>query len=184
MVGTNIERERMPAGVEVRPIADLALIEAEPSVAKAARRPARRGRDDRPPRQHPQPAGFCSHTFVWEMEVLLDGESLSETQIYAQALAAEGIPILAAAGDRWLLEEIDEGSSAAPGWCDQGRRRVGRAPARSTRRTPASTWPSAIAGALPNRWSRRRPQLPGGAARSRSRARSSPAPPSPSLATS
>ena len=36
MVGTNIERERMPAGVEVRPIADLALDEAEPSFAKAA----------------------------------------------------------------------------------------------------------------------------------------------------
>src|SRR6201999_4095243 len=31
MVGTNVERERMPAGVEVRPIADLALAEAEPS---------------------------------------------------------------------------------------------------------------------------------------------------------
>ena len=37
MVGTNIERERMPEGVEVRPIADLALNEAEPSFA---RRPA------------------------------------------------------------------------------------------------------------------------------------------------
>ena len=36
MVGTNIERERMPAGVEVRPIADLALTEAEPSMSKAA----------------------------------------------------------------------------------------------------------------------------------------------------
>src|SRR5215475_13679376 len=35
MVGTNIERERMPAGVEVRPIAHLALTEAEPSMAKA-----------------------------------------------------------------------------------------------------------------------------------------------------
>ncbi len=35
MVGTNIERERMPAGVEVRPIADLALTESEPSMAKA-----------------------------------------------------------------------------------------------------------------------------------------------------
>ena len=31
MVGTNVERERMPAGVEVRPIADLALVEEEPS---------------------------------------------------------------------------------------------------------------------------------------------------------
>ncbi len=38
-----------------------------------------------------------------------DGESLSETQVYAQALAAEGVPILVAAGDRWLLEEMSEG---------------------------------------------------------------------------
>src|SRR3982750_3510753 len=36
MVGTNIERERMPAGVEVRPIADLALVESEPSISKAS----------------------------------------------------------------------------------------------------------------------------------------------------
>src|ERR1700741_4610399 len=35
MVGTNIERERMPDGVEVRPIADLALAEADPSMTKA-----------------------------------------------------------------------------------------------------------------------------------------------------
>jgi D-aminopeptidase len=35
MVGTNILRERMPAGVEVRPIADLALVEADPSFTKA-----------------------------------------------------------------------------------------------------------------------------------------------------
>jgi len=109
MVGTNVERERMPTGVEVRPIADLALTEAEPSMAKAhggpldavvmighhARTPSRRG--------------FCSHTFIWGMEVLLDGDSLSEVQTYAQALAAEGVPILAAAGDRWLLEEMGDG---------------------------------------------------------------------------
>ena len=45
MVGTNIERERMPAGVEVRPIADLALAEGEPSLTKAAGgEAARRGR--------------------------------------------------------------------------------------------------------------------------------------------
>ena len=41
--------------------------------------------------------------------MLLDGESLSETQVYAQGLAAEGIPILVASGDRWMLEELDEG---------------------------------------------------------------------------
>ena len=109
MVGTNIERERMPAGVEVRPIADLALNEAEPSMAKAHGGPldavAMIGHHARTP----SPKGFCSHTFVWGMEVLLDGAQLSETQTYAQALAAEGIPILVAAGDRWLLEETDEG---------------------------------------------------------------------------
>jgi D-aminopeptidase len=57
----------------------------------------------------PSPKGFCSHTFVWGMEVLLDGDSLSESQTYAQALGAEGIPILVAAGDRWLLEEMRDG---------------------------------------------------------------------------
>lgn len=109
MVGTNIERERMPAGVEVRPIADLALAEAEPSMAKAHGGPldavAMIGHHARTP----SPKGFCSHTFIWGMEVLLDGQQLSETQVYAQGLAAEGIPILVAAGDRWLLEETDAG---------------------------------------------------------------------------
>jgi D-amino peptidase len=109
MVGTNVERERMPAGVEVRPIADLALAESEPSIAKAAGGPldavVMLGHHARTP----SPKGFCSHTFIWGMEVLLDGEQLSEVQVYAQALAAEGVPILVAAGDRWLLEETDEG---------------------------------------------------------------------------
>jgi D-aminopeptidase len=109
MVGTNVERERMPDGVEVRPIADLALTEAKPSMAKAHGGPldavAMIGHHARTP----SPRGFCSHTFVWGMEVLLDGDSLSETQTYAQALAAEGVPILVAAGDRWLLEEMREG---------------------------------------------------------------------------
>ena len=109
MVGTNIERERMPAGVEVRPIADLALNEAEPSVAKAHGGPLDAVVMIGHHARTPSPKGFCSHTFVWGMEVLLDGQQLSETQTYAQALAAEGIPILAAAGDRWLLEETDAG---------------------------------------------------------------------------
>jgi D-aminopeptidase len=43
------------------------------------------------------------------MEVLLDGESLSEAQVYAQGLMAEGLPVLAVSGDRWLLEELDDG---------------------------------------------------------------------------
>jgi D-aminopeptidase len=109
VVGTNVERERMPDGVEVRPIADLALTEAEPSMAKAHGGPldavAMIGHHARTP----SPRGFCSHTFVWGMEVLLDGDSLSETQTYAQALASERVPILVAAGDRWLLEEMGEG---------------------------------------------------------------------------
>jgi D-aminopeptidase len=109
MVGTNVERERMPEGVEVRPIADLALNEDQPSMAKAHGGPldavAMIGHHAKTPSER----GFCSHTFIWGMEVLLGGDSLSETQTYAQALAAEGIPILVAAGDRWLLEEMCDG---------------------------------------------------------------------------
>ena len=114
MVGTNVERERMPDGVEVRPIADLALNEAEPSMAKAHGGPLDAVVMIGHHAKTPSPKGFCSHTFVWGMEVLLDGDSLSETQTYAQALGAEGIPILVAAGDRRLLEEMraDELGSA------------------------------------------------------------------------
>lgn len=130
MVGTNIERERMPAGVEVRPIADLALNEAEPSIAKAHGGPLDAVVMIGHHARTPSPRGFCSHTFIWEMEVLLDGEQLSETQVYAQALAAEGIPILVAGGDRWLLEETDEGElgSARKVVTKEG---LGRARARS-----------------------------------------------------
>jgi D-aminopeptidase len=130
MVGTNIERGRMPAGVEVRPIADLALNEAEPSIAKAHGGPLDAVVMIGHHARTPSPRGFCSHTFIWEMEVLLDGEQLSETQTYAQALAAEGIPILVAGGDRWLLEETDEGElgSARRVLTKEG---LGRARARS-----------------------------------------------------
>lgn len=109
MVGTNIERDRMPEGVEVRPIADLALAEADPSFTKANGGPLDAVVMIGHHASTPNPRAFCSHTFIWEMEVLLDGESLSETRVYAQGLAAEGIPILVAAGDRWMLEECDEG---------------------------------------------------------------------------
>lgn len=130
MVGTNIERERMPAGVLVRPIADLALNEAEPSIAKAHGGPLDAVVMVGHHARTPSPRGFCSHTFIWEMEVLLDGEQLSETQTYAQALAAEGIPILVAGGDRWLLEETEEGElgSARKVVTKEG---LGRARARS-----------------------------------------------------
>ncbi len=130
MVGTNIERERMPAGVVVRPIADLALNEAEPSIAKAHGGPLDAVVMVGHHARTPSPRGFCSHTFIWEMEVLLDGEQLSETHTYAQALAAEGIPILVAGGDRWLLEETVEGElgSARKVVTKEG---LGRARARS-----------------------------------------------------
>ena len=108
MVGTNIERDRMPAGVEVRPIADLALVEAEPSLTKAHGGPLDAVVFIGHHASTTNPRGFSSHTFVWDMEVLLDGESLNEVQVYAQGLAAEGIPALAVAGDRWLLEEFGE----------------------------------------------------------------------------
>lgn len=108
MVGTNVERERMPDGVEVRPIAELALTAERPSIAAAAG-----GAVDAVVllghhASTSSPRGFCSHTFVWGMEVLLDGESLSEVQVYAQALAAERIPVLVAGGDRWMLEQLGE----------------------------------------------------------------------------
>ena len=109
MVGTNVERERMPEGVEVRPIADLALNEAEPSLAKANGGPLDAVAMIGHHAKTSSPRGFSSHTFVWEMDVRLGGAALSETQVYAQSLAAEGIPILLAAGDRHLLDELDEG---------------------------------------------------------------------------
>ena len=109
MVGTNIERDRMPAGIEVRPIADLALVEAEPSLTKAHGGPLDAVVFIGHHASTPNRRGFSSHTFVWDMEVLLDGESLNEVQVYAQGLAAEGIPVLVASGDRWMLDELGEG---------------------------------------------------------------------------
>ncbi|HEU4737389.1 MAG TPA: M55 family metallopeptidase [Solirubrobacterales bacterium] len=109
MVGTNIERDRMPAGVEVRPIADLALTESEPSMAKAHGGPLDAVVMLGHHASTKNPRAFCSHTFIWEMEVSLDGVALSEARVYAQALAAEGVPVLVASGDRWMLEELGEG---------------------------------------------------------------------------
>jgi D-amino peptidase len=110
MVGTNVERDRLPDGVEARPIADLALDDPAPSFAKAH---GGGGLDAVVLLGHhartPSPRGFSSHTFIWEMDVQLGGVALSEAQVYAQALAAEGVPVLVASGDRWLLEELDEG---------------------------------------------------------------------------
>ena len=136
MVGTNIERERMPAGVLVRPIADLALNEAEPSIAKAHGGPLDAVVMIGHHARTPSPRGFCSHTFIWEMEVLLDGEQLSETQTYAQALAAEGIPILVAGGDRWLLDETNEGELGSARLV-KTKEGLGRAQARSLAPTAA-----------------------------------------------
>jgi len=115
MVGTNVERERMPGDVEVRPIADLALVEAEPSLTKANGGPLDAVVFVGHHASTPNPRAFCSHTFIWDMEVLLGGESLNEVQVYAQGLAAEGIPVLAASGDRWMLEELGEGELGGAG---------------------------------------------------------------------
>ena len=165
MVGTNIERERMPEGVEVRPIADLALVEADPSFTKAAGGELDAAVLIGHHAKTTSPRGFSSHTFIWEMEVELDGDPLSETQVFAQGLAAEGIPILAAAGDRRLLEELDEGElgsarlvatkdgrGARPGEIDRPRRgpreagrgdRASRSPARSGR-PPRAAYPAEL----------------------------------------
>jgi D-amino peptidase len=109
MVGTNIERERMPAGVEVRPIADLALVESEPSIAKASGGPLDAVVFVGHHTSTLAPRGFSSHTLIWEMEVELNGEPLNEIQIYAQGLAAEGVPVLVAAGDQRMLDEFGPG---------------------------------------------------------------------------
>lgn len=136
MVGTNIERDRMPEGVEVRPIAELALVEAEPSLTKAHGGPLDAVVFLGHHASTPNPRAFCSHTFIWEMEVLLDGQSLNEVQVYAQGLAAEGIPVLAASGDRWMLEELGEGELGSAGLVAT-KEGLGRARARS--HDPAST---------------------------------------------
>lgn len=105
----------MPAGVEVRPIADLALTEARPSMAKANGAPLDAVVMLGHHASTPNPRAFCSHTFIWEMDVSLDGEPLSEVRVYAQALAAERVPVLLAAGDRWMLEELGEGELGGAG---------------------------------------------------------------------
>jgi D-amino peptidase len=152
MVGTNIERERMPSGIEVRPIADLALVEADPSMSKA-----NGGQLDAVVMigHHARtisPRGFSSHTFVWDMEVLLDGESLSETQVYAQGLAAEGIPVLVASGDRWLLEEMGDGELGSARLVatkeGEGRARARSRDVDSTRAELATAIADALAGPL------------------------------------
>jgi D-amino peptidase len=135
MVGTNIERRRIPAGIEVRPIADLALVESNPSLTKAHGGPLDAVVFIGHHASTTNPRGFSSHTFVWDMEVLLDGESLNEVQVYAQGLAAEGIPVLVASGDRWMLEELGEGELGS------GRlvaTKEGRGRARAQSREPGS----------------------------------------------
>jgi D-aminopeptidase len=136
MVGTNIERDRMPAGIEVRPIADLALVEAEPSLTKAHGGPLDAVVFIGHHASTTNPRGFSSHTFVWDMEVQLDGESLNEVQVYAQGLAAEGIPALAVAGDRWLLEEFGPGEL---GGARQVATKEGQGRARARSRDVAAT---------------------------------------------
>jgi D-aminopeptidase len=147
MVGTNLERDRLPA--DVRPIADLALDEAEPTMSKA-----HGGRLDAVVllghhASTRNPRGFCSHTFVWEMEVTLDGDPLNEVQVYAQALAAEGVPVLVASGDRWMLEELgaDElgGAALVPTKEGQGRARARSYDLRASRAELAAAISAALA---------------------------------------
>ena len=181
MVGTNVERERMPAGVEVRPIADLALTEAEPSMSRAAGG----GKLDSVVlighhASTPTKLGFCSHTFIWEMEVLLDGESLCEAQAFAQGLAAEGIPALAVSGDSRMLETFGEGELGAPPWSRQRRARVVTPPARETRARSGPSSPPPSPPRSPPRWCRPRPAPIRPSCESPSPARSSRARPSPS----
>jgi D-aminopeptidase len=130
MVGTNVERDRMPEGVEVRPIADLALTEAEPSMAKAHGGPLDAVVLLGHHASTNSPRGFSSHTFIWDMEVSLGGVQLSEVRVYAQALAAEGVPVLVAAGDAWMLDELDEGELGGARLVET-KRGDGRARARS-----------------------------------------------------
>ena len=110
MVGTNVERDRMPVGIEVRPIAELALLEAEPSLTKAHGGPLDAVVFVGHHASTRNPRGFSSHTFVWEMEVELDGEPLNEVQVYAQGLAAEEIPVLAVAGKELARTTLAEPS--------------------------------------------------------------------------
>jgi len=65
MVGTNVERERMPEGIEVRSIADLALAEADPSIARAHGGPLDAVVMIGHHARTTSPRGFSSHTFVW-----------------------------------------------------------------------------------------------------------------------
>jgi D-aminopeptidase len=71
------------------------------------------------------------------MEVTLDGEPMNEVQVYAQGLAAEGIPVLVASGDRWMLEELDAGelggARLVPTKEGQGRARARSYDLRATR---------------------------------------------------
>ena len=111
MVGTNIERERMPDGVEVRPIADLALIEADPSITKAAGG----GQLDAVVlighhASTPSPHGFCSHTFIWEMEVAARRRlAQRDPGLRPGRWPPRGSRSWSPRGDRWMLEEIGEG---------------------------------------------------------------------------
>jgi D-aminopeptidase len=153
MVGTNIERERMPEGVVVRPIADLALVEADPSITKAH---GGGPLDAVVLLGHhastPNPRGFCSHSFIWDMEVQLDRESLSEVRVYAQALAAEGIPVLVATGDRWMLDELSDGELGSAQLVatkeGQGRARAQSRSLAATRADLADAIEAALAGPL------------------------------------
>ena len=179
MVGTNVQRERMPAGVEVRPIADLAL----PGRALVHEGPGGGALDAVVLIGHhaktSSPHGFSSHTFVWDMDVQLGGGRSARCRSTRRALAAEGIPILVAAGDRWLLDELDDGElgSARLVAAKEGQ---GRASARSYDPPPsAPSWRARSARRSPPRCSRHPPAATRRSCASPSSARRSPARPWP-----
>ena len=132
---------------------------------------ARRGRAARPPRKDPEPAGLLLAQLHLGNGGRTQRRPLSETQFFAQGLAARGVPILAASGDRWLLEEMTTASSAAPAWCPSRKVRAGP---RRTSIGPAEArekLADAVAEALAGPVTATRPHLPGRVAGLRRRRR-------------
>jgi hypothetical protein len=100
----------------VRPIADLALDEAEPSLTKARGGPLDAVVMIGHHAATPSPLGFCSHTFIWEMEVRSTVSRSARCRSYAQGLAAEGIPVLARPATAGCSRTSARASWAAPAW--------------------------------------------------------------------
>src|SRR6478609_903797 len=153
MVGTNIERDRIPSTVE-----------AEPSLTKAHGGPLDAVVFIGHHASTPNPRAFCSHTFVWDMEVLLDGESLNEVQVYAQGLAAEGIPALVIAWRSLAARGVRRGRARrCPACSDQGGPGPGERPLARRGRDPQGAGRGDRRRLLRAARPAPRAQLPGGA---------------------